>query len=305
MNKITFFNHFHNGDMHICREFVRKIMQKVNTINPAITFSFAHVNDPCLLSDIPNLGHENLHMLGINQFETLNNRNGTVYFNTWYAQQNWKYMNIHGMTLDCLYAAFNDSCKNLFGFTLDQLGEPSSFIPTIDYSKFPIQNAQEWIHQNPHKKIFISNGHAMSGQATNFPMAPMIANLARSHPEKIFILSNQEDNTALPPNVIYSKDIIKKPHGSDLNENSFITTYCDVIVGRASGVFSYAWTQQNMLQRKVKFVCFCGPGVVVRPPHQFWLDSLLSDKIHYSAEYIVSHSTDPVEFRRVVEANIQ
>lgn len=305
MNKITFFNHFHNGDLHICREFVRKIMQKVSTINPAITFSFAHVNDPCLLSDIPNLGYENLHTLGLNQFENLNNRNGTVYFNTWYAQQQFRYMNIYGMTLDCLYAAFNDSCKNLFGFTLDQLGEPSSFIPTIDYSKFPIQSAQEWIHQNPHKKIFISNGHAQSGQAANFLMAPLIADLALAHPEKIFILSNQEGNVLLPRNVIYSKDIIRKPSGSDLNENSFITTYCDVIVGRASGVFSYAWTQQNMLQRKMKFVTFCNPGVVCKAPYQYWTDALLSDKIHYSAEYIVSHSADAAEFKRVVEASIQ
>lgn len=280
-------------------------MQKVNAINPAITFSFAHVNDPCLLSDIPNLGYENLRNLGLNQFENLNNRNGTIYFNTWYAQQNWKYMNIYGMTLDCLYAAFNDSCKNLLGFTLDQISnEPSSFIPTIDYSKFPIQNAAHWIHQNPHKKIFISNGHALSGQATNFPMAPVIVDLAQAHKEKIFILSNQEGNLALPPNVIYSKDIIQKPTGSDLNENSFITTYCDVIVGRASGVFSYAWTQQNMLQRNVKFVCFCGPGVVIRGDHQFWTDSLLSGKIPYSAQYIVNHSTDPGEFRRTIESNL-
>lgn len=305
MKKVTFFNHFHNGDLHISREFIRKIIQKVNSINPEITFSYAHNNDPCLLSDIPNLAYENLNALRIDQFENLTTRGETTFINTWYAQQRYRYMNIHGMTLDCLYEAFNDSCKTLWGFGMEDLSsDPSSFIPTIDYSRFYIQDAQNWLAQNPQKKIIVSNGLAMSGQATNFSMAPIISELAQMHKDKIFILTNQEGNVHLPSNVVYSKDIIKKPVGSDLNENSFLTTFCDVIVGRASGVFSYAWTQQNMLQRKVKFVCFCGPGVVVRPPHQFWTSSVLSNRIHYSAEYIISESTDHNEVKSIVNHSL-
>jgi len=305
MNKITFFNHFHNGDLHISREFIRKIMQRVSSINPTITFSYAHSNDPCLLSDIPNLAYENIHALSLNQFENLTNRNGTVFINTWYAQQSYRYMNIHGMTLDCLYEAFNDSCKALWGFGMEELSsDPSLFIPTIDYSKFHIQEAQNWLVQNPQKKILVSNGQAMSGQATNFLMTPIISELAQMHSDKIFILTNQEGAFHLPSNVVYSKDIIKKPAGSDLNENSFLTTYCDVIVGRASGVFSYAWTQQNMLQRPVKFVCFCGPGVVVRPPHQFWTSDVLSSRIRYSAEYIVSDTTDHNEVKNIIDRSL-
>jgi hypothetical protein len=214
-------------------------------------------------------------------------------------------MNIHGMTLDCLYQAFDDTCRSLWGFSLQDIsGDPSSFIPTIDYSKFYIQQAQAWLSRNPQPKIFASNGLAMSGQATNFPMTPIVSELARKHPDKIFILSNQEGNYSLPANAVYSKDIIRKPGGSDLNENSLLTTHCNVIVGRASGVFSYAWTQENMLQRKVKFVCFCGPGVVVRPPHQFWTSSLLSDRIQYSAEYIVSDQTEHNAVKNIIEASM-
>lgn len=303
MNKVTFFNHFHNGDLHISREFVRKVIDKVHTIDRNITFTYAHVNDPNLLSDIPGLGYENLNSLGLNQFENLTTRGDTVFFNTWYAQQNYRYMNVHGMTLDCLYEAFNDSCKALWNFGMEDLShDPSVFIPTIDYSKFYIQEAQNWLNQNPQKKIFVSNGAAMSGQATNFPMAPLISDLAQIHQDKLFILSNQEGQTFLPPNVIYSKDIIKKPAGSDLNENGFLTNYCDVIVGRASGAFTYAWTQYNMLQRPAKFVCFCGPGVVIRPPNQFWLSTLLNNKIHYSAEYTVSDTTDGNTVKKVIES---
>jgi hypothetical protein len=303
--KVTFFNHFHNGDLHISREFVRKIINKVLSIDNTVCFSYAHSNDPCLLSDIPNLGYVNLKNIRLDQFENLRQVGDTVYINTWYAQQRHKYMNDHGMTLDCLYEAFNDTCKSLWKFSLEDIStDPSSFIPTIDYSKFQINKAQQWLNNNTQKKIFISNGLAMSGQATNFLMIPIINELAKQYPQIIFILSNQENcNINLLPNVIYSSNIIGK-HGCDLNENSFITTFCDVIVGRASGVFSYAWTQENLLQRNVKFVCFCGPGVVIRNDNKFWTSHLLTDRINYSAEFIVSHETNGNVVKNIIEKSL-
>lgn len=303
MHHVTFFTHFHSGDLHVSREFIRKIMSKVSQIDNNILFSYAHVNDPNLLSDIPGLRYERLS--DTDQFENLQVRRNTTYVNTWYGQQHFKYMNPYGMTLDCLYTAFDDSCKTAWGFSLADINsDPASFIPTIDYFQFKIQPTQEWIHQNPHKKIFISNGQALSGQANNFPMTPIITDLAGRHKEKIFILSNVEGSYNLPRNVIYSKDIIKKPYGSDLNENSFLASHCDLIVGRASGSFSYAWTQQNLLQRKCKFLAFCIPGVITKPPYQFWTHSLFHDKIKYSAEIFESTATEHREVLSIIESHL-
>lgn len=302
--KVTFFNHFHNGDLHISRELVRKVMQKVNSIDPNVLFAYAHVNDSGLLSDIPNLPFENLHHVSMSTHDNLRNVNGAVYFNTWYGQQNYRFMNSYGMTLDCLYAAFDDTCKALFQFGLEDISSnPEDFIPTIDYSKFEIGLAKKWVEEHPQRKIFISNGQALSGQATNFSFTQIVCELAQAHPDTIFILSNQEGNANFPGNVIYSRNIIKKA-GCDLNENSFLTTFCDVIVGRASGVFSYAWTQQNMLHRKTKFVCFCGPGVVIYDNNQFWTNGLLTNKIKYSAEYIVSQETDCIKVTDIINSAI-
>lgn len=304
MKKVTFFNHFHNGDIHISRGIVKRIMEKVSQIDPDTEFSYAHSNDLNLISDVPNLRSERLNGGMIDQFANLVNINGSTYISTWYAQQRHKYMNVYGMTIDCLYAAFDDTCKNHWGFSLSDIStNPYDFYPTIDYSKFEITNAQTWLHNYPQKKIFVSNGNSLSGQAVNFPMAPIIEGVARRNPEKIFILSNRDSNINLP-NVFYSADIIKKSAGSDLNENSFLTLHCDVIIGRASGAFSFAWTQQNMFDRKAKFVCFCSPGVVIYPPHPFWSHSLLGDKIQYSAEYVVSDATDAPTVSSIIEQNI-
>jgi hypothetical protein len=302
MKKIVFFNLFHNGDLHISRGIIRLIIQKVKQLDPNVSFAYSHSNDPCLLSDIPNLSFERVG--GIDQFANLQVAGNCTYINTWYAQQHHKFMNIYGMTIDCLYSALDDTCKRMWNFSLaDLTSDPTLFYPTIDYSKFYIQEAQKWLSSHPQKKIFVSNGNAMSGQATNFPMAPIISNIASRHPDIIFILSNQEPHNRLP-NVIYSSDIIKKPSGSDLNENSFLTTHCDAIIGRASGVFSYAWTQENMFKRNFKFICLCQPGVVVYPPHQFWTHSLFSNKVNYSAKYVVSDTTDSNTVTSIIESNL-
>lgn len=299
--KTVFFNHFHNGDLHISREIVKLIIQKVQQIDSNSSFSYAHVNDKGLLSDIPNLsfeGHPNC-----DQYSNLVRMGDSIYINTWYAQQQRKYMNQYAMTIDCLYTALDDTCKRLWNFSLSDITQDlSKFYPTIDYSKFHIGPAQEWLANHPQKKVFVSNGHAMSGQANNFPMAPIVSEIAAQHPDKIFILSNMEHHNSMP-NVVYSSDIIQK-NGNDLNENSFLTTHCDVIIGRASGAFSYALTQENLFQRNIKFVCFCGPGVIVYPPHQFWTHGLFSSKIKYSAEFIVSNTANHVEVKNIITNNL-
>lgn len=299
MKKIVFFNYFHNGDIHASRELVRQVIDKVKQIDSDISFSYAHRNPGNLLDDIPGLVFEP-HFLGQtgNEHSNLNRVGDTVFFNTWYAQQNFRYMNRYGVTFDSLYNAFDDSCKSLWNFSLQDISnEPSIFLPTIDYSKFQIENAKNWLLNNPGKKIFVSNGQALSGQAHNFPMSPLISDLAIKHPDKIFILSNQETNVNLP-NVFQSKDIISK-NGCDLNENAFISEHCDVIVGRASGTFSFALTQNNMLKRNCTFLCFSN---LVPPPNgKFWLSDLLKDRIQYAANIVVGDENDTNIIKGIIE----
>jgi hypothetical protein len=299
MKKVVFFNYFHNGDIHASRGLVRQIIDKVNQMDPSISFSHAHRNSSNLLEDISNLTFES-HLLGQsgNEHSNLHRVGDTVFFNTWYAQQNFKYMNRYGVTFDSLYAAFDDSCKNLWNFSLQDISDnPSLFLPTIDYSKFQVEQTKNWLANNCGKKIFISNGQALSGQAHNFPMSPLISELALKHSDKIFILSNQEVAVNLP-NVFQSKDIIGKI-GCDLNENAFISEQCDVIIGRASGTFSFALTQNNLLQRNCTFLCFSN---LVPPPNgKFWLSDLLKDKIQYTANIIVDDQNDTNIVKEIIE----
>src|SRR5271166_551258 len=164
--RIIFFNHFHNGDLHVSRGLVRQIIDKVHQIDPNVQFAYSHPHSQSVLMDIPNLSFEPQAILALNNtHENLSVINGNTYINTWYGQQRWKYMNRYGLTMDCLYMALDDSCQSLWGFSLSEITKDlSTFFPLIDYSKYETKNITSWLSNHPEKKIFVANGLALSGQ---------------------------------------------------------------------------------------------------------------------------------------------
>lgn len=299
MKKVVFFNYYHNGDIHVSRGFVRHIIDKVKQIDSSIEFFYAHRNAVDLINDIPDLKYDS-SALSVIRDDHANPlvQGDNIYINTWYAQQHFRYMNRYGITMDSLYSALDDSCKSVWGFSLKDISDdPSIFYPTIDYSKYQIGTAKLWLDKHPEKKIFVANGHAQSGQAHNFTMSILIEEIARRHPDKTFILSNQESSINLH-NVFQSSNIINK-NGSDLNENAFITEYCDTIIGRASGVFTFALTQNNVFKRQCKFLVFS--NLVPKKEGKFWLDELLHDRIQYKANFTTTNENDSNKIKNLME----
>jgi hypothetical protein len=297
--KVIFFNHFHNGDVHVSRGFIRQIMAKM----PGVSFEYSHRNPSNLLADIPGLVYNpnSINQVG-NEHISLNRTGDTVYFNTWYAQQRHKHMNKYGITFDSLYAGIDENCQNALGFSLSNISrDPKVFFPTIDYSRFQIVAAQEWVNSHLEKKIIVENGQAMSGQAHNFDMTTAAVNIARNHMDKIFIFTNHA-SMRLPDNCIYSDNIIKKQQRSDLNEISFLSTHCDMVIGRASGVFSFCLTQQNLFERKMKYLCFS--NLVPTRSGKFWLGTNFQDTISYSSTILTSNESNINNIQDIIEGNL-
>ena len=289
--RIIFFNHFHNGDLHVSRGFIRLIINKVKQLDLNTEFTYSHRNSTDVLSDIPDLKFDPHPISTMNEAHSnLSIINNATCINTWYGQQQYKYMNRYGLTMDCLYSALDDSCKDIWGFSLSDLtADFSTFFPCIDYTKFGIESIKNWLSTHLQKKIFVANGHALSDQATNFEMTSLIIKLAQTHTDKIFILSNKEIDIQLPNNVIYSSSIINK-QSFDLNENSFLSTHCDVIIGRNSGASTFAMTQENLFQSKKKIILFT--NIVPHPTNKFWADEIFKNKISYSADIVCTNEQD-------------
>lgn len=301
MNKVVFFNHWHNGDVHVTRGIVKLIIKKVNKIDPNIKFTYSHRNDPSLLSDIPNLDYDGNLLNNINCKEGLIVLEDTVYINTWYDQQNQKFARQYGiLTIDALYAALNNACVKLWGFSLQEItNNPEDFFPSIDYSKFEISSIKTWLANNTGVKILIENGNAMSGQAQNFDMMPIIIKLAETHTDKTFILSKKED-LVLPNNIVYTHDIIKK-QGTDLNEISFLSTHCDLIIGRSSGVFTFSIVGENIFKRQIKIISF---SHLMSKQNKFWIGSLFHDLINYSSTIFATSESNPDKVLDLINRNL-
>lgn len=301
--RVVFFNCFHNGDIHVSRGFVRQIMNRVHQMDPTVQFAYGHKNSNLLLADIPGLGYDPsaISMVG-SEHANLIVRGQTTYVNTWYAQQQFKYMNRWGLTFDALYNAFDDNCKALWGFSLDSIStDVRDFFPVIDYDKFQIGNAKSWLYAHPEKKVFVSNGAILSDQALHFSLGPIINELAKKHRNITFILSNREAGVC-GGNIVDSADVIVK-NGNDLNENAYLASHCDLVIGKASGSFTFAMTKDNFFNKDMKFLAFC--NLTPTPPNnQFWIGELLRDQIKYRAEVIVDGSGDTNHIANVINSKL-
>jgi hypothetical protein len=103
--------------------------------------------------------------------------------------------------------------------------------------------------------VLISNGPVHSGQTHNYSMNPLIKRLAESFAGVNFLVTNVEVAKVQLSNVFYTGDIIGKK-GCDLNENAYLSTLCQIIVGRCSGVYTFALNRTNLFDRDCNIMCF-------------------------------------------------
>jgi hypothetical protein len=161
------------------------------------------------------------------------------------------------------------------------------YIPDIDYNKIDNDakiNINEFINKNQNKKkILISNGNVLSGQSVNFDMNHIVKKLSNEYPEIIFILTD-DSNRISSNNIFYTNDIIKI-NGCDLLEISYISTFCDFLIGRGSGPFCFTITKDN-----VKNKHFIGIGE--KELEILWCDMM--DKKLYINNYDLENIFDQI-----------
>jgi hypothetical protein len=305
IEKIIYYNHFHLGDVHLSRTFIQKISEKVLSINPMVRFFYAQRNDKTIIQDITNI------KIDTSYFKNISNENicdftlgRDLYINTWYASKNHFYMNQYGITFDCLYALFDDVCKRQLGFSLKDISlDPIDFFPEINHAFYNTFNVANWACTNDTKKIFVSNCKVLSGQAHDISLTSIICKLANNFPNYTFILTNKyhDVDTGNYNNIVYSSDIIKSS-GFDLNENEYLSRFCDVIIGQASGAFTFAFSQPNLFKRNAKIIALC--NLIPNKPGKFWLGKLFEDKINYSADISVSNESNENIIINLIESKL-
>lgn len=289
MKSIVFYTHARLGDLHVSRTFVRRIAQHVTVPCYYCSGYASFVLADCCLAPIEQLDRPRYLPSDAAHFI----KDDVLYINTWYAAGNGRYVRDGQAPLfDTLYRLFDDVGRSHLHLPLENLGTPADFLPDIDFRAYQLDQARSFMQSSPaRRKVLVSNGRATAGQAALFPMLPPLAILGQKYPDVLFIYTNQEYEpvTPLPPNVHFSRGVTGIAKGVDLNENGYLSTRCDLIVGRFSGAYTFSMIKPNF-HRPVHFLTFSN---VAFP---YWVGSEFRDRINFGCTVTQSGATesDPV-----------
>lgn len=283
---IYFYNTFHNGDVHYSRTFVRDIIKK---LGPDNDYCYLHNNNPQVLKDIVNLKYDKafnsfihwnlISNYPIKYFDQIIRKNEDLYINTWIGQQGWMTKKGVNRNRDDRYCSLY-SHYELYQDIFDTLSIPIEgieyYLPEIDYNYIEKDNIDKFFLENKFDyKILISNNEPLTVRI-KMDMNSVVDKLSFKYPNILFVLTMKSDIDR--KNVAYTNDIIKLD--SDLNEISYLSTYCDIIVGRPSGPYCFCMIKDNFVKNK----CF------------LTISNNIYDKFYFDSDadmlFLSEHTTD-------------
>jgi hypothetical protein len=256
---IIFYNDFHHGDLHYIRPFVRDICKKLKTIcgNFYYYHNFSYLDD--ILSELNDVAIR-IPSLNLPVHGGIYSDDKNIYINTWTGHNNHKYLE-KATSIYSNYYMFGEIydfiSKDLnFKIELDSI---ENYVPVIDFSKLNIDYKKniEAFYNNHKNKIIIlvANGLVHSGQCLNFDFGDIVNKLSIESSEYIFICTCK--NFAPKTEYVYfTDDIINKGY-SDLNEISYLSKFCRIIIGRQSGPFCLTHIKENLINKEKIFISFC------------------------------------------------
>lgn len=267
---IVFYNHYHNGDIHYSREFIKDVMKKYKANNYYYYFDTNYVSDKDIIKDC-DIKILNTIPDDILEKDKWRVKNNTIYINTWVGQDNRYYVNKYGINLEANYEIYKDIYKKL-NIKLENI---EFYIPDIDYTYFKIDKIDNFLKgKDKIVKVLVSNGITRSAQCEDFDMNDSIDGLSSLYKNVMFILTDSKKRIE-KNNIFYTDDIIKQK--CDLNEISYLSNYCDLIIGRSSGPYAFSMTKFNLFNDKKSFICF-----VDKPEYEWYISKycnhIISDK---------------------------
>jgi len=288
MKYIVFFTAGHNGDIVHSKAFIKDISENVN-----VKCLYHYSSNSSLIEDL-NVSYTQI--LPHNYYELFFELNSILYINVWlwpYIHNNEEYTK-SGVTLKTNYKVFEKIYQkiNLHFNTNLKLKPIEQYLPCIDFSKVNCSTVENYIQKDQSKKVLISNGPCLSGQSIhNDDMSEFIIELANQYKNITFIPTQKFDSNL--DNIKFTDDITQIK-GCDLNQIGYLSTFCNLIIGKNSGPFCFSTINQNLNDPNKTFYAFgqnsadwfC-TGIYTKANHIFQTSTQLED-IHKDIENLVS-----------------
>jgi len=285
MPTISFFNHFHNGDLFASKGYIKDIILQLSEY---FDFQYIHMNHSKVLEDlkIKYVYMDEKLRNQLNQNQTIFNQSDSDFFiNTWigphlFSECSKPNQNTRG--LGCNWRMYHDFFSEIYSFFNEQFFEKNKilkdklilkpieyYFPEIDYSYYELDNVSKFLINLDHNKtkILISNGKALSGQTDGIDSFNVVYEmLAKNFPQKYFFFTYRFESQL--KNIFFTDDIIKSSKiGNahlnqdnksicDLNEIAYLSTLCEFIIGANSGPFIFTHTKQNIMNANKKILAY-------------------------------------------------
>ena len=258
MNKIVFFNHYHRGDLHISKEFVKEVMKKL----PNVEFEYWHNNPEIILKEIGIGSSAQKTPVLCDSKKALLKTSDTLYVNTWVGCM-WDIFCKHGgINMYTLYDQWEILYKGINKFFESDLklnSKKEHYLPRIDFEYLNSKaktNIDNWIKSNSNKKkVLLCNNTPASGQSFAFDIEKELLEVIESNPNTAFLLTNFTTKRSLK-NLFFTSNIINTDQDPDLFEISYLSEQCDVIIGKNSGPYVFCETYNNYMDKDKTFVSF-------------------------------------------------
>lgn len=249
MTKVCFFNFYHNGDLFHSKPFVHEVIKYLGKEK----VMYAHFKDHTVIED---LGIQCVRLEGMDhKTKVFRPKDPDILFlNTWIGSYFDKYVGECTLNFNMkMWADIYEDINTTFNKKM-KLGPVENYLPYVDYSKFNVKNVDAFLSRDSKKKVLFCNGQAMSGQCEyNGDMGEIITPLAMANPHITFITTKMTKIGL--PNIIDTSEIILSDK-CDLNEISYLSKYCSLIIGRNSGPFCFASTGENLNDPTKTFYAF-------------------------------------------------
>lgn len=253
--KVVFYCHFGAGDIFESREFVKHYMEEFDFLHgPDVEYYYAHGRPPYILHDMERLKFTKVTPR-MKTGTAYKEEGDTLYINMWIGRDGKYVLPNVGCVVEKFYDMHNEILRWM---RLPRLRkEVYSYIPRVNYSKYKIDGVDKFVKEviNNHKQtVLICNGRVNSHQAKNFDFTPVIRELCESTVDHVFI---ETEKSGIDEDMLfYTGDIIGETPGTDLNEISYLSTFCDVIVGRNSGPFVFTQVLDNWIDKNKTSISF-------------------------------------------------
>ena len=143
------------------------------------------------------------------------------------------------------------------------------------------------------KNILIDNCRPKSGKSQHFCFGPVINKLAASYPEINFFVLNPVADIKRKNNIFFVGEIFDGP--TNLNEFSYLSLFCDIIIGRTSGPWMHTIVAENIQDENKTFICFCKKEI----------ESSYINKSYLKANFLWKNTVDLEEIYQTIDSEIK